>query len=127
MSFVIKAIRNILGYIIVFANWVSRPKPANRSPEVQGKVQSAFDGHSLYQLTACPFCVKTRRAIHGLNIDIDIRDIGRNMQFREELEQGGGRIKVPCLKIEEEGNSKWLYESNDIINYLNQRVEQSIT
>lgn len=26
---------------------------------------------------------------------------------------------VPCLRIEENGNVKWLYESNDIICYLN--------
>ena len=36
-------------------------------------------------------------------------------------EAGGGKIKVPCLHIQEEGQSRWLYESNAIIAYLEQR------
>ncbi len=30
-------------------------------------------------------------------------------------------MKVPCLKIEQAGEVTWMYESNDIISYLNQR------
>jgi len=28
---------------------------------------------------------------------------------------------VPCLRIEENGQTTWMYESNTIIEYLNQR------
>jgi len=41
-----------------------------------------------------------------------------NPTHRDELEQGGGKIKVPCLKIEKEGQVTWMYESSDIVNYL---------
>ncbi len=117
-SFILKAARNGLGLIIVFFDWVSRPTPIKRSAEQQNKVQEAVSGLSLYQLYACPFCVKTRRAIHRLNVEIDARDINKNADYRTQLEQGGGRIKVPCLRIEKDNEIQWMYESNDIIKYL---------
>jgi glutathione S-transferase len=40
-------------------------------------------------------------------------------QYRQELLEQGGKVKVPCLRIEQDGQVKWLYESNDIIAYLN--------
>ena len=49
-------------------------------------------------------------------------DVNRSDTSREELLSGGGRLKVPCLKIEEEdGSVRWMYESSDIIDYLSSR------
>ena len=119
---ILKFFRNFLGMIIVFFDWVTRPKSQKRTPELQAKAQSALEGHSLYQLYACPFCVKTRRALHSLGVRIDIRDINKEPKFREELDVQGGRVKVPCLRIEEGNNVRWMYESKDIINYLKNKV-----
>ncbi len=121
-SLILKAVRNGLGLIIVFFDWVSRPKPSQRSEEEQARAQSAMQGLSLYQFFACPFCTKTRRAIHKLNVNVEARDINKSREFREQLEQGGGRVKVPCLRIEEQGEVRWMYESNDIISYLEDRL-----
>ncbi len=118
----VKLVRNALGSVIVFMDWVSRPKSIQRAPTEQIRVQSMFDGLSLYQFRACPFCVKTRRAIHVLGVDIELRDISKEIKHREELELGGGRVKVPCLRIEENNEVRWLYESSEIIAYLNQRA-----
>ena len=121
----LKALRKGLGSIIVFGDWATRPKQTPRSPEDQEKAQSAVKGLSLYQLYACPFCVKTRRAIHKLNVNLEIKDIGKNQEHRQALETGGGRVKVPCLKIEENDQVRWMYGSSDIINFLEQRVGAS--
>jgi len=121
-STTLKAARNGLGLIIVFFDWVSRPKAIQRSPSDQKSAQAAMQGLSLYQFFACPFCTKTRRAIHKLNVVIEARDINKNPQHRKDLEIGGGRVKTPCLRIEEKGNVVWLYESNDIITFLENRV-----
>ena len=118
----LKLFRNALGSVVVFLDWVSRPKPIQRSPDEQMRVQSAFDGLSLYQFRACPFCVKTRRAIHVLGVDVELRDINKEIKHREELQQGGGRVKVPCLRIEDNNGVSWMYESGEIIEYLNQRA-----
>ena len=42
----------------------------------------------------------------------------QNMETGEELELNGGKVQVPCLRIDSAGEVSWLYESNDIINYL---------
>ena len=106
----------------MFFDWVSRPKSIQRSPAEQIRVQLAFNGLSLYQFRACPFCVKTRRAIHALGVDVELRDINKEIKHREELEQGGGRIKVPCLRIEDKNEVRWMYESSEIIEHLQQRA-----
>lgn len=121
-SLFIKAARNGLGLIIVFFDWISRPKAVQRSEPEQLTAQQAMQGLSLYQFFACPFCTKTRRAIHALNVDIEGRDINKNPEHRKDLETGGGKMKVPCLRIEEDSGVRWLYESNDIIEFLQSRV-----
>jgi len=119
---IIKFIRNALGLIIVFIDWISRPKAIVRNTEEQQKVQKLLEGHSLYQFHACPFCVKTRRAIHGLGIEIEKRDINKALEHRTSLENGGGHVKVPCLRIDKDNETQWMYESGEIIDYLIKRV-----
>jgi len=66
----VKALRNGLGLIIVGIDKVTRPKPLQRSPEDQLKAQALVEGHSLYQLFACPFCVKTAKFVGCMNLTI---------------------------------------------------------
>ena len=66
--------------------------------------------------------MKTRRAVHGLGVNLEARDINKQPQHRADLQAGGGRIKVPCLRIEDNNEVRWLYQSKDIIAYLEQRV-----
>lgn len=77
-------------------------------------------GLSLYQYNYCPFCITTKRAIKRLNIDIEIRDTQKEPKYRQELIAEGGMSQVPCLRIEENGSVEWMYESGDIIKYLDQ-------
>jgi len=118
--FTLKLVREALGRIIIFINYISLPTPKERSAEELKRVALLSQSLSLYQFYACPFCVKTRRAIHRLNIPMTLRDAKTDI-YRSELEQGGGVIKVPCLKIEGEAGIQWMYESDDIIKYLEGR------
>ena len=121
LRLLIKALRIGLGQLIVFIDWITRPRKLKRAPEAQAAVEQSAAGLALYQFHACPFCVKTRRTLHKLNVPVALRDAKNNVQDRQELEQQGGKIKVPCLRIEEHGQSTWLYESKAIIAYLNER------
>ena len=121
-SIILKRARHGLGLIIVFFDWISRPKGIERSEQQQAQAQSAMQGLSLYQFFACPFCTKTRRAIHRLNVVVEARDINKSSEHRRQLETDGGRVKVPCLRIEEKGEVRWMYESKQIISFLEQRV-----
>ena len=45
----------------------------------------------------------------------------------DDLIRGGGRGTVPCLRIERDtGDVEWLYESVDIVEYLNGQRRQPI-
>ncbi len=121
MTFLIKLFRNGLGLFIVLIDKLTRWSKVKRSPEMQSKVEAQLANMSLYQFYACPFCIKTRRAIHRLNLPIVTRDASAGSQFRSELELGAGAVKVPCLRIEKDGKSQWMYESSEIISYLEQR------
>ncbi len=121
-----KALRVGLGQLIVLGDAVSRPRPQRRSPQGQAAVVKDAARLSLYQFRACPFCVKTRRALHRLNVPMTLHDAKNDPVQRERLLAGGGKIKVPCLHIQEEGQSRWLYDSNAIIAYLEQRFAKVV-
>ena len=106
---------------MIFIDWLFRPSRVKRSVEDQSKVDQETKLLKLYQFYACPFCVKTRRSIKRLNLKVETRNAQAEGEFRKELELNGGKIKVPCLKIEGAGEASWLYESNDIIKYLDER------
>ena len=53
-------------------------------------------------------------------IKMPLRNIQTNRTFRDELIEGGGKAQVPCLRIENDQQEvRWMYESDDIIRYLN--------
>ncbi|WP_375738516.1 glutathione S-transferase N-terminal domain-containing protein [Pseudomonas boanensis] len=121
----IKALRVGLGQLIIFIDFITRPRKLRRSAEEQARIAEEAASLALYQFNACPFCVKTRRAMHRLNLPIVLRDAKNDEAHRADLLAGGGKIKVPCLRIEESGESRWMYESNDIIRYLESRFTQA--
>lgn len=77
---------------------------------------------TLYYSPGCIFCLRVLAAIRILKLDIDRKNTLIEASAREELLRYGGSAMVPCLKIErgKEGGMKiqWMYESADIIDYL---------
>ncbi len=80
------------------------------------------DDLTLYQLPSCLFCWRVRFAAWRLGVALPMRNLMLNPSAYSELVEGGGRMQVPCLRIEEQGGVRWLYESADIIAYLKKRV-----
>jgi glutaredoxin len=78
--------------------------------------------YTLYQFESCPYCARVRRYIAEAGLDIPLRDTLRDPAARSELIQGGGDSMVPCLRIERDGQVRWLYESLDIIAYLREHA-----
>lgn len=112
-----KLIRWVLGGVILFLDRVFAPRSLVRTPEAQGQVDAAALQLKLYQYNACPFCVKVRRAMKRLGLPIETRD-AKSEPYRSELLSEGGQIKVPCLRIESQKGVEWMYESSDIVTYL---------
>lgn len=119
-------IRGILGALILFFDWVFTPKGVKRTPEQQTLIQQECESLTLYQYKACPFCVKVRRAMKRQSLPIKTRDAKRCDISRNELIEGGGKLKVPCLQIKNtQGQTSWMYESSNIIAYLEERFSGS--
>lgn len=113
-----KFIRWFLGKIILTLDFIFTPRGVKRSADAQQLVDDKARHMALYQFEACPFCVKVRRAIKRQSVKIELRDAKNDPVHRADLEAGGGRIKVPCLRIENNGQVEWMYESSDIVAYL---------
>jgi glutaredoxin len=108
-------------YFILLADLLLGRKPKVRSTEEQARVDERAKGLRLYHFEACPYCRRTRRDIRLLNVPIVQVDIKREPGAREALVAGGGKKQVPCLRIEEGGTTRWMYESRDIAEYLRGR------
>lgn len=117
-------IRWILGSLILLFNWVFTPISVKRDAATQAALDAQTSKLRLYHYKACPFCVKVRRAMKRQSLNIETRDVKRSELAREELLAGGGTLKVPCLRMEnDQGQVEWMYESSDIIDFLQSTVE----
>lgn len=115
-------VRWVLARIILLVDFLFRPRGVKRAPELQADLDRQTAGYALYQYAACPFCVKVRWAMQRNSLNIETRDAKRNPRFAEELVAGGGQLKVPCLRVEnDDGSAEWLYESSEIIAFLDER------
>lgn len=122
MGFIFKPVRWVLGQIIIFVDWITRPKPLQRSIEEQAEIDKQTSSMVLYQFNQCPFCVKTRRGMRRLALNIEKRDARNDPRWNQELINDGGRYQVPCLKITaDDGAVEWMYESSVINKYLDER------
>ncbi|OBS09265.1 glutaredoxin family protein [Acidihalobacter prosperus] len=117
-----RTVRLVATPIMIAADRMTTPKGIERPAEEQAKVDAETRALRLYHFQSCPFCIKTRRAMKRLSLDIALRDAQHDPASRAELQAGGGEVKVPCLRIEEgDGSVRWMYESTDIIAYLDRR------
>ena len=117
----LKLVREGLGRALVLVDYLTSPRPMQRSREEQIAAEEAAQSLALYHYHACPFCIRTRRAIRRLNILIELRDAQNDPIHRAALLAEGGKIQVPCLRIAEPDGTRWLYESRDIVGFLNAR------
>jgi len=114
-----KTLRFFLEPVILLWDKLTPPKGIERSEQEQNDMDQRTKNLALYQFNTCPFCIKVRRQIKRQSLNIQLLDAQYNQQHRAELLNDGGEIKVPCLKMtSDSGDVSWLYESNDVIRYL---------
>jgi len=71
----------------------------------------------LWDFEACPYCRKVREVLCELDLDYLAHPAGRGSTRREDLRGRGGKVQVPYLVDPNTGTA--MYESDDIIAYLN--------
>lgn len=118
-----RTVRRIVGPVILFIDRITAPRGVQRPADIQRKLDMVTQNLALYHFKTCPFCIKVRREIKRQSINIELRDAQNNQEHRQQLLNGGGKISVPCLHIKnDQGNHSWLYESDDVIQYLRKLV-----
>lgn len=117
-----KTLRVILGPFMLLGEFVTRPKAMVRPAASQAEVEQQCSSIVLYQYKTCPFCIKVRQEMRRLALNVQQLDAQQPGANRDDLVRGGGKAKVPCLKITDPaGKTQWLYESGEIIKYLRSR------
>ena len=114
-----RTVRLILTPVLLLGNWLTQPKGIVRPAADQAAVDARTRDLALYHFPTCPFCLKTRRTMRRLSLDIELRDARQDEAHRAALIAGGGKPQVPCLLITDaDGKQAWLYESDAINGYL---------
>ena len=117
-----RGVRVLLAPVMLISEKLSTPKAVERTPEEQAQVDIACQQLALYQFRTCPFCIKVRKEIARLGLNIELRDAQLDPAHKQALLEGGGKVKVTCLKITDDaGQATWLYESDEINRWLHQR------
>jgi len=122
---IFKLVRALTKPFILAAENCCNSRAIERTPEAQEQVDQTTASMIIYQYPACPFCMITRRATKRLNLNIEYRDAKNDIQHKQTLINEGGKDQVPCLRIEENGETIWMYESRDIIDYLEKRFGEN--
>lgn len=124
MKYIFRSIRWVLGLIIIFVDWITYPVKKRHPEAKQQQLDQQTAKLALYHFKMCPFCVRARRTIRKLGLNIELRDARNDPVWNEELIAQGGKYQVPCLRIEkEDGAIEWLYESREISGYLRQHFD----
>jgi len=117
-----RGVRLVLTPVMLISEKLSTPKAIERSTEEQARIDAETRQLALYQFRTCPFCIKVRKEIARLGLNIETRDAQHDPKHRQALERNGGKVKVPCLLItDDDGREEWLYESSDINAWLHHR------
>lgn len=117
-----RTLRTALGPVMLLKESLTRPKGLTRTPAAQQAVDQQCASLALYQYKTCPFCIKVRQEMRRLSLTIEQIDAQHEGPARRDLLAHGGQTKVPCLKItDSSGASQWLYDSEEIKTYLQNR------
>lgn len=121
---ILEPFRWVIGQVVLTYEKLTAPEPPKRTNEEQATIDAQTTGLALYEFKACPFCMKVRKAMRRLGLNIERRDARRNAAWGDELRTQGGKYQTPCLKItDSSGNVEWLYESEDIITWLESNIQ----
>lgn len=135
-----RIIRFLLGRLILMINRITLPKPIQRPQQQQKQLDDLTRHLYVYEMLACPFCVKVRREIHRLGLNIETINVKQSKREMDRLINEGGKFQVPCLRIgppfkpdsikntdksNDDQAYKWLYESDQIIEHIQMLADAS--
>lgn len=80
---------------------------------------------ALYHYEGCYYCYIVRQTLERLGVQIELRNIFEDQTHMRDLIEARGRRTVPVLRIADQSDQdRWLPESRDIIEYLDELFGQ---
>jgi len=89
-----RGVRVLLAPVMLISEKLSTPKAVERTPEEQAQVDAACQQLALYQFRTCPFCIKVRKEIARLGLNIELRDAQLDPAHKQALLEGGGKVRM---------------------------------
>lgn len=117
MSFV----RYFKGKTLSWAYQLLPVRPVVCSVERRNAMERDSRRMQLFFSHDCPASLATQRYCQRLGLRVVEKNVARVLSYRNELLNEGGQSRVPCLRVEEEGEVKWLYSCDSIRRFLDQR------
>ena len=74
--------------------------------------------YALYYYDTCPFCQRVLQALPKVKVEVEKRNVMTNRAYSDQQYKATGRTTVPCLLIDDNGKETWMYESADIVRFL---------
>jgi hypothetical protein len=99
------------------------PQPIKRSEQEARRLAKEASCIALYDYKGCSASRLPRREIRRLNIEIECRDFSKYSIHQDKLLAEYGKLKSPCLRIEEKGKVRWLDEPDAIVHFLHERFD----
>lgn len=96
-----------------------RPQPC--SEQQRDLLERESRRMHLYYCRTCPSSIAIKRHCEKLGLRVVEKDVVRVNAYRNELLNGGGEPRVPCLRIDDNQGPRWLYSPEAIRSYLNKR------
>ncbi len=100
-----------------------KPQPIERSEQEVRRLAKETSCIALYNYKGCSASRLARREIRRLNVEIECRDFSKCSIHQDKLLAEYGKLKSPCLRIEEKGEVRWLDEPDAIVHFLHERFD----
>ncbi|MCY0963732.1 glutaredoxin family protein [Parathalassolituus penaei] len=116
-----KITRQLQGFALHIADRLIPVKPVVRPIQELNTLERESRRMHLYLATNCPSSISIKRHCKRLGLRVVEKDVRRVDAFLNELVHGGGAPRVPCLRVDGDKTSDWLYSPEAILEYLERR------
>jgi glutaredoxin len=116
--------RHLKGKTLNLVDRLIPVKPFERSREEQVVLDRESRRMHLYFSPSCPASISVKRFCERVGLHVVEKDVERVDAFRNELVNGGGESRVPCLCIHKKSGNVWLYSPESITDYLRDRLRK---
>lgn len=114
--------RQLKGKTLNLADRLVPAKPVERSREEQTLLNRESRRMHLYYSRNCPASILVKRYFEKTGLHPVSKEVERVDAYRNELVNGGGESRVPCLRVRHGEQDSWIYSPEAILNYLEDKI-----